>query len=291
MSTTNHTTTMAHSTLVGPLTDTTANSTDRTAIPAPLQGPLNPYREWLNRMQRVLSEAPHSNSTESLSARHQNAFTNALIADLRANAEVKCELNDLQYKSQLLQAELSRAMTQIRAQKNTIEVLSHGGNVVLIFTNAQGWATLVDAIKCPCCRENMWSAVMLTLCGCILCITCVYEHFATQKHHQLDTQHREAALSGHYEVDSLAVAHNGFGATEVDRYEMVLAIACTCFRNSEPRGPVDGIQLKCPKCDTRIDTPPKSVPLGGWVCTAMMTTNAADTGPLMAVEDLNVFFN
>ncbi len=136
----------------------------------------------------------------------------------------------------------------------------------------------------------MLGCYRLTSCGCILCIACVYEHFATQKHHQLDTWHREAALSGHYEADGLAVAHNGFGATEVDRYEMVLAIARTCFGDSAPRGPADGIQLKCPKCDARVDTPPKSVPLGGWVCTAMTTTNAADTGPLMAVEDLNVFF-
>ncbi|PBK79138.1 hypothetical protein ARMGADRAFT_1093404 [Armillaria gallica] len=171
MSTTDHTTAMADSILVGPFTNTTANSTDGTAIPAHLQGPLNPYREWLNRMQRVLSEATHSNSTESMSARRQTALTNALIVDLRANqhvnAEVRRELNDLQYKSQLLQAELSRAMTQIRAQKNTIEILSHDSNVQSIFTNAQGWAALVDAIKCLCCRENMWSAVMyvLTFCG------------------------------------------------------------------------------------------------------------------------------
>ncbi|SJL15810.1 uncharacterized protein ARMOST_19315 [Armillaria ostoyae] len=289
MSTTDHT--MADSITVGPFTHTTTNSIDGAPIPVHLESPLDPYREWLNRMQRVLSEAPHSNSTDSMSARRQTALTNALAADLRAdqhaNTEMKCQLNDLQYKNQLLQAEVSRAMIQIRAQRNAVDVLSHSGDVQSIFTNAQGLAALVDAIKCPCCSENMWSAIMLTSCGCIVCVTCVYEHFATQKHHQLDTRHREAALSGHYNAAGrLAVAHTGF----MDRYEMVLLIARTCFRDSGPPAPADGIELKCPKCEARVDTPPKSVPLGGWVCTAMMTTNAADTGPLMVVEDLDVFF-
>ncbi|KAK0184273.1 hypothetical protein F5146DRAFT_1145703 [Armillaria mellea] len=59
------------------------------------------------------------------------------------------------FKNQLLQAEVSRAMIQLRAQKTTIDSLSHGGDGQFTFTNAQGLATLADAIKCPCCNENM----------------------------------------------------------------------------------------------------------------------------------------
>lgn len=59
MSTTNHTIAMVNSTLFGLFGSTIANSTNGTAIPAHLQGPLNPYREWLNRMLHVLSEASY----------------------------------------------------------------------------------------------------------------------------------------------------------------------------------------------------------------------------------------
>ncbi|PBK63767.1 hypothetical protein ARMSODRAFT_1023665 [Armillaria solidipes] len=240
-------------------------------------------RERLSRLERILAGLPPPEvigeiEPLELQLRHAQDLVREALQ----------QKDDLAEHVRVLEAEESRHRmllghleSRFERQVEPRSLLPADSNEALPKT--QAWAALAEEAKCSVCQGLMW----LVECGCVVCIACVFNSFASQKlRFELSQGDKGTRLDPMVPIPEVVKLVEG-GSVQPALIRLVIRQLYTCLERD------DLLSLKCPICEMHVHHQPRPIHLMGRLCTALVSWDAGSTayGTFMLGEDvLNGFF-
>ncbi|KAK0196152.1 hypothetical protein F5146DRAFT_1133634 [Armillaria mellea] len=227
------------------------------------------FEEWLHSLKSLVADAP----AQKLQLEFQS-LRSRLNKSEALNQQLHRELKHKQavglHEHRVLRTRLSQHHVHLRAQESYIAAISNATirDLPPMTQNIENLLVLTNAVKCPKCSTDMWSAVMVTECNCTMCVACVYEAFSDQTLAHFLEENSSTVTDSLTDVSIPHERHDG--TATVEKYT-----------------------LHCPLCQGAVCWKPQSIPIMELVCKALNTTEASATGSmdLLLSHELDPFFH